>query len=153
MSEAQDKKPKLVGINHVALEVGDLDAALDFYGRIFDFKLRGRLPGQAFIDLGDQFLALAEVADLATGGPTGRHFGLVVDDRKAARARAEAAGATILPGAFLDFLDPWNNRVEIVEYSSIQFTKAAAVLAQLGVDPGKSEEAERQLRENGFTAR
>ena len=150
MSQETGRKPKLVGINHVALEVGDIDAALAFYGRIFEFTLRGRAPGQAFLDLGDQFLALAEVPDAGTGGTPTRHFGLVVDDRDAARARVEEAGATILPGAFLDFLDPWNNRIEIVEYGAVQFTKTAAVLDKLGVDGAKSAEAERQLREKGF---
>ena len=143
-------KPKLVGINHVALEVGDIDGALAFYGKLFDFTLRGRAPGHAFIDLGDQFLALAEVADAGKGGTPQRHFGLVVDDRAAARARVEAAGATILPGAALDFLDPWNNRVEVVEYGAVQFTRTDAVLAKLGVDPAKGEDADRQLREKGL---
>ena len=143
-------KAKLVGINHVALEVGDIDAALAFYGRIFEFTLRGRAPGHAFIDLGDQFLALAQVPDAGRGGTPERHFGLVVDDRDAARACVEAAGATILPGAYLDFVDPWNNRIEIVDYASIQFTKAAAVLAKLGVDGAKTEDAARQLRDKGL---
>ena len=143
-------KARLVGINHVALEVGDIDAALAFYGRLFDFTLRGRAPGHAFLDLGDQFLALAEVAGAGEGGVPERHFGLVVDDKEAARAAVEAAGATILPGAFLDFLDPWNNRIEIVEYRGLQFTKAAAVLEAMGVSPEKSDEARRQLRAKGM---
>ena len=143
-------KPKLVGINHVALEVGDIDAALAFYGAIFDLELRGRVPGQAFIDLGDQFLALAEVARTPSGTTPDRHFGLVVDDREAVRPLIEAAGGRILPGAFLDFLDPWDNRVEIVDYKAIQFTKAAAVLAAMGVDARKTAEAEQQLRDKGM---
>ena len=145
-------KPKLVGINHVALEVGSIDEALAFYGGLFEFTLRGRAPGHAFLDLGDQFLALAEtpLADRRGEAPPGRHFGLVVDDREAARVRVEASGATVLPGAFLDFLDPWNNRIEIVAYADLQFTKAAAVLAKLGVDPAKSAEAESQLRDKGM---
>ncbi len=145
-------RPKLVGINHVALEVGSIDEALAFYGELFEFTLRGRVPGHAFLDLGDQFLALAETPDAGRGRmtPPGRHFGLVVDDREAARVRVEAAGVTILPGAFLDFLDPWNNRIEIVAYADLQFTKAAAVLAKLGVDPTKNAEAERQLRDKGM---
>lgn len=143
-------KPKLVGINHIALEVGDIDAALAFYGALFDFTLRGRAPGHAFIDLGDQFLALSEVPDAGKGGTPERHFGLVVDDKEAARARVEAAGATILPGGFLDFLDPWNNRIEIVDYASVQFTKAAAILAAMGVQSEKSEKARQQLRNKGM---
>ncbi len=145
-----DAKAKLVGINHVALEVGDLEEALTFYGRLFDFTLRGRAPGHAFLDLGDQFLALTEVQGAGAGGPTTRHFGLVVDDREAARAAAEAAGATILPGAFLDVLDPWNNRIEVVEYRGLQFTKAAAVLETMGVSPEKSDGARQQLHDKGM---
>lgn len=142
-------KPKLVGINHVALEVGDIDAALDFYGQIFTFTLRGRAPGHAFIDLGDQFLALTAVDQPNAANPE-RHFGLVVENRDSVRSLAEAAGARILPGGFLDFLDPWNNRVEVVDYRSVQFTKAAAVLAAMGVDPAKTPEAQQQLRDKGL---
>ncbi len=125
-SDRNDAKPKLVGINHVALEVADIEQALAFYGGIFEFELRGRHEGMAFIDMGDQFIALAE-----TGGAhrdDHRHFGLVVDDKKTARAAIEAAGVEILPGGFLDFLDPWGNRVQIVEYSEIQFAKTPPVL-------------------------
>ncbi len=143
-------KAKLVGINHVALEVGDIDEALAFYGGLFDFTIRGRAPGHAFLDLGDQFLALTEVRNAGSGEPTERHFGLVVDNKSIARAAVEAAGVTILPGAFLDFLDPWNNRIEIVEYRGLQFTKAAAVLETLGVSPEKSDDARRQLRDKGM---
>ena len=149
MTEATGKA-KLVGINHVALEVGDIDEALAFYGRLFDFTLRGRAPGHAFLDLGDQFLALSEVAGAGEGGVPDRHFGLVVDDKQAARAAVEAAGAKILPGAFLDFLDPWINRIEIVEYRGLQFTKAGAVLEKLGVSSQKSDEARKQLHEKGM---
>lgn len=98
-------KPNLVGINHVALEVGSIDEALAFYGSIFTFKLRGRENGSAFIDMGDQFIALMETP--APSSDRERHFGLVVDDRAAVRQLAEAAGAKVLPGRFLDFLDPW----------------------------------------------
>jgi catechol 2,3-dioxygenase-like lactoylglutathione lyase family enzyme len=145
------EKPKLVGINHVALEVGDIDEALAFYGAIFEFELRGRAPGHAFIDLGDQFLALAEVKMPADAPVPDRHFGLVVDDRDGARTLIEQAGGRILEGGFLDFLDPWGNRVELVDYKSVQFTKAAAVLAAMGIDAGKSETAARQLREKGMS--
>src|SRR3954467_8644182 len=112
--------PRLVGVNHVALEVGDIEEALAFYGKIFRFTLRGRGKGQAFIDMGDQFLALMEVK--APHRDHARHFGLVVDDRAAVRKLAAAAGATMLAGPFLDFLDPWGNRIEVVQYADIQFT-------------------------------
>jgi lactoylglutathione lyase len=138
-----------VGINHVALEVGDLEAALDFYGRIFELRLRGRVPGMAFVDLGDQFLALAEGRD---GPPDrGRHFGLVVDDREAVRCALEEAGADIVPTRGLRFLDPWGNSVEIVEYGDVQFTKEPGVLAGMELDGlEKSEDARRELEEKGL---
>jgi catechol 2,3-dioxygenase-like lactoylglutathione lyase family enzyme len=140
---------RLVGINHVALEVGDLDEALDFYGRIFDLSLRGRLPGMAFIDMGDQFIAIAE--GRRQPPDEGRHFGLVVDDRDAVRRALEGAGAEILPGRGLDFRDPWGNHVQVVDYADIQFTKEPGVLAGMGLgDLAKSAEALRELDEKGL---
>ena len=142
-------RPRLVGINHIALEVGDLDAALEFYGGIFEFELRGRVPGMAFIDMGDQFIALAE----GRGQPAdeGRHFGLVVDDMEAARAALQEADADVLPGHGLDFLDPWGNHVQVVEYGDIQFTKDSAVLRGMGLDGlSKSESALEELAEKGL---
>lgn len=142
------RKPRLVGINHIALEVGDVDEALAFYSRIFDFTLRGRDKRNAFIDMGDQFIALMQGS--GHGGVERRHFGLVVDDRSTVRARAEAAGAKLLDGPFLDFLDPWGNRLEVVEYANIQFTKAPPVLHGMGLDLGKNEKARRELAEKGM---
>ena len=142
-------RARLVGINHVALDVGDLEQALAFYGRIFEFELRGRVPGMAFLDMGDQFLALAEGRE--QGPDPERHFGLVVDDREAARRALEAAGAEIVPGRGLNFRDPWGNRVEVVEYGDVQFTKAPGVAAAIGADGlEKSEDARRELRERGL---
>src|SRR5215208_542658 len=109
-----DRRPRLLGVNHVALEVGDLEAALEFYSSVFEFELRGRVPGMAFLEMGDQFIAIAE--GRSQGPDEGRHFGLVVDDKKAAREALEAAGAEILRGRGLDFLDPWGNRVQVVDY-------------------------------------
>jgi catechol 2,3-dioxygenase-like lactoylglutathione lyase family enzyme len=121
---------RMVGINHVVLEVGDLDEALEFYGRIFDFELRGRVPGMAFLDMGDQFLVLAE-------GSSHAHFGLVVDDGEKVPER--------------NFRDPWGNWVQVVEYEDIQFSKAPEVLAGMGLGGlGKSESARRELREKGL---
>ena len=138
-----------VGINHVALDVGDLDAALAFYGRILDFELRGRVPGMAFIDLGDQFLALAEGRSQAPDPK--RHFGLVVDDREALRRALAEAGAELMPGRGLNFRDPWGNRVEVVEYGDVQFTKAPGVLAGMGLGGlPKTEAALRELEEKGL---
>lgn len=147
---AETKKPNLVGINHVALEVGNIDEALAFYGKIFTFNLRGRGEGMAFIDMGDQFIALMETA--APKGDEESHFGLVVDDRSAVRQLAEAAGAKVLPGRFLDFLDPWGNRVQVVEYGDIQFTKAPEVLRGMGlITLRKGENALRELANKGMT--
>jgi lactoylglutathione lyase len=141
-------KPRLVGINHVAIEVGDIDAALAFYGQIFDFTLRARRPGNAFIELGDQFINMMETQ--APHEDTRRHFGLVVDDRSSVRTRVEAAGGRLLPGPFLDFLDPWGNRVEVVAYDNIQFTKAPQVLRAMGLGLDKNDNARRELAEKGM---
>ena len=138
-----------MGINHVALEVGDLDAALEFYGRAFDFELRGRVPGMAFLDMGDQFLAVAETGKAAADGE--RHFGLVVDDLDDARRRLREAGAEIQPGRGLDFRDPWGNHVQVVEYGQVQFSKTPAVLAGMGLDGlEKTPEALEELRRKGL---
>jgi lactoylglutathione lyase len=141
---------RLVGINHVALEVADLGRSLDFYGRIFELRLRGRSEHAAFVDIGDQFLALME----GRSGPPDatRHFGLVVDDKEATREALVAAGAEILPGRRLDFLDPDGNRVEIVQYDQIQFTKTDGILAGMGLELGKTEAALSELREKGLAA-
>ena len=146
---AQAKKARVIGFNHVALEVGDIDEALAFYGRLFDFKLRGRSKTSAFIDLGDQFLALQK--GRTQPADDGRHFGLVVDDKEAVRRALVEAGVDTLPGQFLDFLDPWGNRVQIVEYRDLQFTKTAAVLKHMGLlDLDKTEEAKAELRGKGI---
>ena len=147
---AEDRKPRLVGINHVALEVGDIDKALDFYGKIFDFSLRAKRPGNAFIELGDQFINLMQ--NSGGGRDQRRHFGLVVDDRSRVRALVEAAGGELLPGPFLDFLDPWGNRVEVVEYRDIQFTKAPHIMNAMGFDQAKSDKAIRELADKGMAS-
>ena len=141
---------RLIGINHVALEVGDLDAALALYARLFAFELRGRVPGMAFIDLGDQFLALSEGR---TQPPDdSRHFGLVVDDKEAVRAAVVAEGLEPLGGPpHLRVRDPWGNRFEIVAYSDIQFDRVPAVKRHLGIEGlDKSEQARRELAERGL---
>src|SRR5580704_16740040 len=135
---------RLVGINHVALEVGDLDDALAFYGALFEIRLRGRSPEGVFVDIGDQFLALMRGRSPAADGA--RHFGLVVDDKDAVRRALEAAGIAVMPGPRLDFLDPWDNRIEVVQYDEIQFTKSAEILAGMGLELGKTERALSELR-------
>ena len=140
---------RAIGINHVALEVGDLEEAVDFYRSVFDFPMRGRAPGMAFLDMGDQFLALAE--GRAGGSDEHRHLGIVVDDRQAVRAALEATRAELLPGRGVDFRDPWGNRVQAVEYADVQFTKAPEVLEGMGAGGlEKSEEALKQLAEKGL---
>src|SRR3954452_14241577 len=140
---------RLIGVNHVALEVGDVEAALALYGRLFAFELRGRAPGMAFIDMGDQFLALSK--GRTQGADDGRHFGLVVDNKEAVRTALAEAGVAIPPGPFLDFLDPWGNRVEIVSYENIQFTKAPAVLRGMGLAHlSKNESAQKELAAKGM---
>jgi lactoylglutathione lyase len=140
---------RMVGINHVALCVGDVDEAVDFYGQIFELELRGRLPGMAFLDMGDQFLALSHSEP---GAPDeARHFGLVVDDRGRVRQALHDADIEIEPGRGLHFSDPWGNRIEVVQYSDIQFTKAPSVLAGMGLEGlGKSESALKELRDKGI---
>ena len=143
------KKARAVGFNHIALEVGDIEEALAFYARLFEFKLRGKSEDMAFIDLGDQFIALQE--GRAQPADDGRHFGLVVDDKEAVREALTHAGVEILPGPFLDFRDPWGNRIEIVGYDNIQFTKAPNVLRGMGLETlGKTPGAIRELTEKGM---
>jgi len=142
-------RPRLVGINHVALEVGDIEEAVTFYGRIVEIERVNRMAGMAFIDMGDQFIALSE----GDPGPrdSARHFGLVVDDKPAARAALEEAGVEVASDRFLDFRDPWGNLVQIVDYRDIQFTKAPSVLRGMGLeDLEKRSEAIAELREKGL---
>jgi catechol 2,3-dioxygenase-like lactoylglutathione lyase family enzyme len=139
-------KANLVGINHVALEVGSIDDALEFYGRIFDLTLRGRGGRTAFIDIGDQFIALAEGRKQTQDGH--RHFGLVVDDKQAALQAARDAGAELNGNTFSD---PWGNNVQIVAYADVQFTKTPEILSGMGVgDLEKSEKALEELRSKGL---
>ena len=138
----------MVGINHVALEVGDVDEAVAFYGRIFEVELRGRVHGMAFLDMGDQFLALSQ-SDAPSAGP-GAHFGLVVEDRARVRRALQDAGVEIEPGRGLHFRDPWGNLVEVVQYSEVQFSKAPPVMEGMGLELGKSESARKELREKGL---
>ena len=142
-------RARLIGLNHVALEVGDVEDALAFYRRIFEFELRGRSARMAFIDLGDQFVALA--AGRALASDEHRHVGLVVDSKQAAREALAEAGVAVFPGRGLDFRDPWGNVIEVVEYSEIQFTKEPRVLAGMHLAGlGKSEQALEELQAKGL---
>jgi lactoylglutathione lyase len=144
-------RPRLVGLNHIALEVGDIEEALEFYGRIFEFELRGRGGRMAFIDMGDQFIALA--VGRTQPPDSHRHFGLVVDDKEAARRALQEAGVDVQPRGSVDFRDPWGNHVQVVEYGEIQFTKAGNILRGMGLeDLEKSEQALDELRAKGLDA-
>jgi catechol 2,3-dioxygenase-like lactoylglutathione lyase family enzyme len=141
---------RLVGINHVALEVEDIDEALAWYGRFFELELRGRIGAQmAFIDMGDQFIALAR--DERGHEDRERHFGLVVDDKAAVRRALEDAGVRVTPAPGCSFRDPWGNHIQVVDYREIQFTKPRFVLEGMGLGKlEKSVGALNELREKGL---
>jgi catechol 2,3-dioxygenase-like lactoylglutathione lyase family enzyme len=143
---------RLVGINHIALEVGDIDEALAWYRRVFEFDLRGRHGDRmAFIDMGDQFIALSAGRTQPADGS--RHFGLVVDDKEAVRERLREQGIRVNASGSLDFHDPWGNHVQVVDYRDIQFTKAPAILRGMELEAlGKSAQAIAELRAKGMEA-
>ena len=144
-------RSKLIGINHIAIEVGDLDAALELYSRLFEFRLRGRVPGMAFIDMGDQFLAVAE--GRAQGPDDERHIGLVVEDRRAVADAARLEGLrTIRTKRGEDFVDPWGNRFQPVTYADVQFERTDGVKRKLGVgDLAKSPSARKEIDDAGLS--
>ena len=145
------QRARLIGVNHVALEVGDVEEALELYGRLFSFELRGRSPGAAFIDMGDQFIALMGGRRQAPDDE--RHFGLVVDDVEVVRAAVEREGLTIVhPGARgLDFLDPWGNHFQVVAYQAIQFERSPGVKRKLGIEQlAKTDAAKREISNRGL---
>jgi catechol 2,3-dioxygenase-like lactoylglutathione lyase family enzyme len=146
----EGKKPRLIGINHVAIEVGNIDEALEWYGRIFDLTLRGQSERNAFVDMGDQFINLTLLPDYAVNAVEKRHLGLVVDDRSRIIELAKAAGARFVEGPFLDFLDPWGNRLDIIEYSNIQFTRAPGVMRGMGLALSKNDKAKKELADKGM---
>ena len=148
MNNTSEKKARALGINHVVLEVDDLDKALEFYGGLFEFELRGRSDHNAFIDLGDQFIQLTlgrtQIAD------TKRHFGFVVDDREAVRRAMDRLGIKSV-NERMNILDPWGNRIEIVPYDDVQFTKAEHVLKGMGVGVlGKTTSAIEELKKKNM---
>jgi len=150
MSDSGEKKARALGINHVVLEVGDLDQALEFYGALFDFKLRNRTDHNAFIDLGDQFIQLS--LGKTQGPDDKRHFGFVVDDREPVRRAMEKLGIKSINDR-LNFRDPWGNRIEVVPYDDIQFTKDSQVLKGMGAGSlKKSANAIAELKQKGMAA-
>ncbi len=150
MTESGEKKARALGINHVVLEVGDLDQALEFYGALFDFKLRNRTDHNAFIDLGDQFIQLS--LGKTQGPDDKRHFGFVVDDREPVRRAMEKLGIKSI-NERLNFRDPWGNRIEVVPYEDIQFTKDLHVLEGMGAGAlKKTATAIQELKQKGMAA-
>ena len=150
MGDSGDKKARALGINHVVLEVGDLDQALEFYGALFDFKLRNKTDHNAFIDLGDQFIQLS--LGKTQGPDDKRHFGFVVDDREPVRQAMERLGVKSI-NERLNFRDPWGNRIEVVPYDDIQFTKDFHVLKGMGAGAlQKSANAIQELKQKGMAA-
>ena len=148
--EAAPRRARAVGINHIALEVGDIDAALEFYGAFLDFEIARRSETAAFVYFGDQFINFAR--GRRQGPDDRRHFGIAVDDKELARERLAELGVTFLDGRFMDFLDPWGNRVEITTYTKIQYTKADHVLRGMGLGHlRKTEEALAELRAKGMS--
>lgn len=146
---SQSPRGRLVGINHVALEVGDVEEALELYGRLFNFKLRGRSGSMAFIDMGDQFLALAERSDRSPDAH--RHFGLVVDDMETARDAVEREGLEVVGDRGLTFRDPWGNQFQVVDYRDIQFERSEGVKAALDITGlEKTDAARREIQERGL---
>ena len=149
MTLSTKPKARAVGINHVALEVGNIDQALDFYGRFPDFELHERSDDAAFIYFGDQFINFTRNADRQPDRM--RHIGIAVDDKPLARRTLEEMGVKMLDSRFLDFLDPWGNRIEITTYTNIQFTKADHVLRAMGLGHlKKTDEALAELRAKGM---
>jgi len=149
MSDASGKKARALGINHVVLEVGDLDEALKFYGAIFDFTLRGKSERNAFIDMGDQFLQLS--LGKTQSADDKRHFGFVVDNREPVARALEELGVKRLDQR-LNFRDPWGNRIEVVSYNDIQFTKSSYILKGMGIGTlEKSPNAIDELKKKGMT--
>jgi lactoylglutathione lyase len=148
MTDPGEKKARALGINHVVLEVGDLDAALEFYGAIFDFSLRGKSEHNAFIDLGDQFIQLS--LGKTQQADDKRHFGFVVDDREPVRRALQKLNVELLDKR-LNFRDPWGNRIEVVPYEDVQFTKASHVLKGMGAGAlEKTSNAIDELRKKGM---
>jgi len=142
---------RAIGINHVAVEVGSVDAALELYARLFEFSLRGRVPRMAFVGLGDQFIAVAEPRSQPPD--EGRHFGLVVDDVAAVRAAVEREGLAVAAdtGRSFDFRDPWGNRFQVVGYVDVQFERTPGVRRALGIERlEKTEAARREIADRGL---
>lgn len=140
---------RAIGVNHIAFEVHDLDQTLDWYERYFDLQLRGRRGGMAWIDLGDQFIALSEGAPESPD--RSRHVGLVVDDKETLRSALIEAGEEVSAQGSLRVRDPSGNLLEIVDYREVRFAKTPAVMRALGLEGlEKSASAREELRAKGL---
>jgi catechol-2,3-dioxygenase len=149
MNTSVKPKGRAVGINHVALEVGDIDAALEFYGEFIEFEIKSRSDKAAFIYFGDQFINFS--LGRKQGPDASRHFGIAVDDKELVRETLREMGIELLDSRFLDFLDPWGNRVEITTYTNIQFSKAEHVLEGMGLGHlRKTDQAIKELTDRGM---
>ncbi len=149
-ANGNERKARAVGINHVALEVGDIGEALAFYGNFLDFEIESQSDSAAFIYFGDQFINFT--LGRSQGPDEDRHFGIAVDDKELARDTLEKMGVEFLGGRFLDFLDPWGNRVEITTYANIQYTKADHILKGMGLGHlAKTADALAELRKKNMT--
>ena len=147
--EDSRRRARAVGINHIALEVGEIDEALEFYGSFLEFDVQSRSENAAFIYFGDQFINFSR--GRRQGPDDDRHFGIAVDDKDLVRRTLAEMGVELLDGRFLDFLDPWGNRVEITTYTNIQFSKADHVLRGMGLGHlKKTDQAIEELRKKGM---
>ncbi len=149
MGDSNSARARAVGINHVAIEVGDIGKALEFYGKLLEFTVEEQTPEMAIVYFGDQFINFIRNFDRKPDAM--RHFGIAVDDKPLARRTLAAMSVQLIDSRFLDFLDPWGNRVEITTYANIQYTKADHVLRGMGLGHlKKTDEALAELRAKGM---
>ena len=142
-------KATAIGINHVALEVGNIAEALAFYGSFLNFTITSQSEDAAFIYFGDQFINFAKGRTQTPDEK--RHFGIAVDNKELVRDTLIEMDVALLGGRFLDFLDPWGNRIEITTYTNIMFSKHTTILRGMGMDHlQKTDEALSELDKHGL---
>jgi len=144
-------KATAIGINHIALEVGNIAEALAFYGSFLNFTITSQSEDAAFIYFGDQFINFSKGRTQTPDEK--RHFGIAVDDKELVRNTLTKMDVALLGGRFLDFLDPWGNRIEITTYTNIMFSKTTTILRGMGMDHlQKTDEALSELDKHGLGA-
>ena len=144
-------KATAIGINHIALEVGNIAEALAFYGSFLNFTITSQSEDAAFIYFGDQFINFSKGRTQPPDEK--RHFGIAVDDKELVRNTLTKMDVALLGGRFLDFLDPWGNRIEITTYTNIMFSKTTTILRGMGMDHlQKTDEALSELDKHGLGA-